>query len=92
MNKEGRIRRNPHPTMDGDRDKEPHWSTGPSTQGPNEEQKEGKHKQGSQDFVFFINHLLLFLYVYLLCSWRPEEGIESSENGVTDGSELQYGY
>ena len=35
--------------MDGDRDRDPHWSTGLSSQGPNEEQKEGKHEQGSQD-------------------------------------------
>ena len=35
--------------MDGDRDRDPHWSTGLSSQGPNEEQKEGEHEQGSQD-------------------------------------------
>ena len=26
--------------MDGDRDRDPHWSTGLSSEGPNEEQKE----------------------------------------------------
>ena len=35
--------------MYGDRDRDPHWSTGLSSQGPNEEQKEGEHEQGSQD-------------------------------------------
>ena len=35
--------------MDGDRVRDPHWSTGLSSQGPNEEQKEGEHEQGSQD-------------------------------------------
>ena len=35
--------------MDGDRDGDPHWSTGLSPQGPNEEQKEGELEQGSQD-------------------------------------------
>ena len=28
MSKEGRIRGNLHPMMDGDRDGDPHWSTG----------------------------------------------------------------
>ena len=49
MSKEGRIRGNLHLTMDGDRDRDPHWSTGLSPQGPNEEQKEGEHEKGSQD-------------------------------------------
>ena len=35
--------------MDGDSDRDPHWSTGLSSQGPNEEQKEGEHEQESQD-------------------------------------------
>ena len=39
--------RNLHPTMDGDGD--PHWSTGLSPQGPNEERKKGEHEKGSQD-------------------------------------------
>ena len=30
-------------------DRDPHWSTGLSPQGPNEEQKEGEHEKGSQD-------------------------------------------
>ena len=34
--------------MDGDRDRDPHWSTGLRSQGPNEEQKDGEH-EGSQD-------------------------------------------
>ena len=49
MSKEGRIRGNPHPTMDGDRDGDPHWSIGLSPQSPNEEQKEGEHEKESQD-------------------------------------------
>ena len=39
--KKGRTRGNFHLTIDGD----PHWSTGLSPQGPNEEQKEGEHKK-----------------------------------------------
>ena len=35
--------------MGGDVGRDPHWSTGLSFQGPNGEQKEGKHEQGSQD-------------------------------------------
>ena len=49
MSKLGRTRGNLHPAMDGDRDRDPHWSTGLSSQGPNEEQKEGEHEQGRQD-------------------------------------------
>ena len=44
VSKEVRIRENLHRTMDGDRDGGPHWSTGLSPQGPNEEQKEGEHE------------------------------------------------
>ncbi|KAK7828618.1 hypothetical protein U0070_007142 [Myodes glareolus] len=40
---------NLHPTMDGDREGDPHWSPGLSHQGPNEEQKKGEHKKESQD-------------------------------------------
>ena len=36
-------------TLDGDRDRDPHWSTGLSSLGPNEEQKEGEREQGSKD-------------------------------------------
>ena len=49
MCKIGRTRGNLHPMMDGDRDGDPHWSTGLSPQGPHEEQKEGEHEKGSQD-------------------------------------------
>ena len=49
MSKEGKIRGNLHPMMDGDRDGDPHWSTGLSPQGPNEEQKEGEHH-----YFFFL--------------------------------------
>ncbi|KAM7319418.1 hypothetical protein ACRRTK_021101 [Alexandromys fortis] len=35
--------------MKGDRDRDPHWSTGLKSQGPNQEQKEREHKQGTQD-------------------------------------------
>ena len=38
-----------HLAMDGDRDRDPHWNTGLGSQGPNEEQKEGEHEQGSQE-------------------------------------------
>ena len=38
--KEGRIGGNLHQTDDGDRDRDPHWSTGLNLQGTNEEQKE----------------------------------------------------
>ena len=47
VSKEGRIRGNFHPMMDGDRDIDPHWSTGLSPQGPNEEQKEREHEKGN---------------------------------------------
>ena len=49
MSKDGKTRGTLHPTMNGDRDGDPHWSTGLSPQGPNEEQKEGEHEKGSQD-------------------------------------------
>ncbi|KAH0508292.1 Leucine-rich repeat-containing protein 37A3 [Microtus ochrogaster] len=42
-------RKNLHLVMDGVRDIDPHWSTGLSSQGPNEEQKEGEHEQRSRD-------------------------------------------
>ena len=45
VSKEGRTRGDNHPTMDGDRDGDAHWSTGLSLQGPNEEQKEGNMKK-----------------------------------------------
>ncbi|KAH0517982.1 hypothetical protein LTLLF_118205 [Microtus ochrogaster] len=35
--------------MDGDRDKDSHYGTGLSSQGPDEEKKEGEHEQESQD-------------------------------------------
>ncbi len=35
--------------MKGDRDRDPHWSTGQKSQGPNQEQKEREHEQGTQD-------------------------------------------
>ena len=47
--KEGRFGGNLRPTMDGDRDRDPLWSTGLSPQGPNEERKEGEQERGSQD-------------------------------------------
>ena len=49
VSKEVRIRGNFHPTKDGDRDRDPHWSIGLSPQGPNEEQKEGEREQERQD-------------------------------------------
>ena len=45
VSKEGRIRGNLHPTMVENRDGDPHWSTGLSPQGPNEEQNKGEHEQ-----------------------------------------------
>ena len=35
--------------IDGDRDRDPYWSTRLSSNGPNEEQKEGEYEQGSQE-------------------------------------------
>ena len=49
VSKKRRTRGNPHLTIDGDRDGDPHWSTGLSPQGPNEEQKERELEQGNQD-------------------------------------------
>ena len=49
VSKKGRTRGNLHLTIDGDRDGDPHWSTGLSPQGPNEEQKEGQREQERQD-------------------------------------------
>ena len=45
VSKKGRIRGNLHPTMDGDRDGDPHWSTGLSPQGPNKEQRRENMKK-----------------------------------------------
>ena len=45
MSKEGKTRGNLHPTMDGDTDGDPHWSTGLSPHGPNEGQKEEEHEK-----------------------------------------------
>ena len=58
MSKEGRIRGNLHSTMDGDRDRDPHWSTGLRPQGPNEEQKEGEHEQERQDCEECVHPLI----------------------------------
>ena len=58
MSKEGKIRGNLHLAMDGDRDGDPHWSTGLSPQGPNEEQKEGEHEQGRQDLEECVHPLI----------------------------------
>ena len=44
--------------MDGDRDGDPHWSTGLSLQGPNEEQKEGEHEKGNQDHEGCVHPLI----------------------------------
>ena len=45
VSKEGKTRGNLHPRMDGDRDRDPHLSTGISSQGPNEMQKEGEYER-----------------------------------------------
>ena len=58
VSKESKIRGGLHPTMDGDRDGDPHWSTGLSPQGPNEEQKEGEHEKGSQDHEGYVHPLI----------------------------------
>ena len=50
VSKKGRTRGNLHLTIDGDRDRDPHWSTGLSPQDPNEEHKEQEHEKGNQDF------------------------------------------
>ena len=39
VSKEGRTRGNLHPTMDGYRDGDSHWSTGLSPQGPNDSRR-----------------------------------------------------
>ncbi|XP_049994511.1 large ribosomal subunit protein mL39 isoform X4 [Alexandromys fortis] len=39
----------PTKAMKGDRDRDPHWSTGLKSQGSNQKQKEREHKQGTQD-------------------------------------------
>ncbi|KAM7339823.1 hypothetical protein ACRRTK_000438 [Alexandromys fortis] len=39
---------NLHQAMKGDRDRDPQWSTGLKSQGPNQKQ-EREHKQGTQD-------------------------------------------
>ena len=44
--------------MDGDRDGDPHWGTGLSPQGPNEEQKEGEHEKGNQDREGYVHPLI----------------------------------
>ena len=58
VSKEGRTRGNLHPTMDGDRVGDPHWSTGLSPQGPNEEQKEGEHEKGRQGHEECVHPLI----------------------------------
>ena len=49
MSKESRTRGNLHRTMNGDRDGDPHRSTGLSPQGPNEEQKDKENEKGNKD-------------------------------------------
>ena len=49
MIKKGRTRGKLLLTIDGDRDEDPHWSTGLSPQGPIEEQKEGDQEKRNQD-------------------------------------------
>ncbi|KAK7823049.1 hypothetical protein U0070_025866 [Myodes glareolus] len=56
--KEGRIGGNLLQTMDGDRDGDPHWSTGLSPQGPNKERKEGEQERGSQDREGCVHSLI----------------------------------
>ena len=47
VSKAGRTRGNLHPTMDGDRERDPHWSTGLSPQGPNgSRRRENMNKKG----------------------------------------------
>ena len=58
MSKEGRTRENLHPMMDGDRNGDPHWSTGLSPQVPNEKEKEGEHEKESQDHEECIHPLI----------------------------------
>ena len=50
VSKEGKTRENLHPMMDGDTDRDPHWSTGlRPPQGPNEEQKDEENEKGNKD-------------------------------------------
>ena len=58
VSKIGRTRGNLHLTIDGDRDGDPHWSTGLSLQGPKEEQKEGEHEKGNQDCEVSVHPLI----------------------------------
>ena len=51
--------------MDGDWDRDPHWSTGLSSQGPVEEQKEEEYEQGSQDVEVLVQPLRQ-------CDWSNE--------------------
>ena len=44
--------------MDGDWGRDPHWSTGLSPQGLNEEQKEGEHEQERQDHEECVHPLI----------------------------------
>ena len=44
--------------MDEDRDRDPHWSTGLSPQGPDEEQKEREREEGNQDRVGGVHPLI----------------------------------
>ena len=44
-------------TTEGDRDRDPHQSSGLSSQGPVEGQKEGENEQGSQDCEGLVHPL-----------------------------------
>ena len=46
--------------MDGDRDRDAHWSTGLSSQGQDEEQKGEEHEQRSQDLEGCVHPLRLW--------------------------------
>ena len=52
------TRENLHLMIDGDRDGDPHWSTGLSLQGPNEEQKVREHEKGNQDCEGCVHPLI----------------------------------
>ena len=72
--------------MDGDRDRDPHWSTRLSSQGPNEEQKEGEHEQGIQDHegVHPPTEMVGLIYWELTkASWTGSDGA-CDQNGHSE--------
>ena len=61
-----------HLVMDGDRDRDPHWSTGLTSQGPDEEQKEVEHEQGSQNIRLFtlLSNIRNTVYIFFATPFK----------------------